>query len=158
VVVPYFDGERTPNLPHARGMVTGLASATAPGQILMAAYEGAVASLVEALDALAMHAGGIDPDAPLVVVGGGAAGRTWRDVVGRLSGRAVHIPEHTELAALGAAVQAAAVWSDEAPESVTARWQTQAGTTLDPLPRDEGRLARIRSVSATLVDPPPPPR
>jgi xylulokinase len=155
VVLPYFDGERTPNLPEARGLVTGLDSVTTPGQVLMAAYEGAVASLIEALDALSAHGGGIAPEAPLVVVGGGAAGRTWREVVRRLSGRALRLPDRQELTALGAAVQAAAVWREEPPEAVTARWRTDAGTVLDPLPRDDTRLARIRTTLASLTAEPP---
>ena len=55
-VLPYLDGERTPNLPHAAGTIAGLRHDTEPGQILLAAYEGAVASLVEALDVLARRA------------------------------------------------------------------------------------------------------
>jgi xylulokinase len=154
VVLPYLDGERTPNLPEASGVITGLRPSTSPGQILLAAYEGAVASLVDALDAIADQAGGTDGDAPLVVVGGGAEGRTWRDVVGRLSGRPLLIPAARELTALGAAVQATAVWRDEAPGSVAGRWQTNAGTLVDPVPRDDGRLQQIRSVRDTLAGTP----
>jgi xylulokinase len=151
VVLPYFDGERTPNLPDATGLVTGLRSTTTASQILMATYEGAVASLIEALDAIADHAGGFDPATPLVVVGGGAEGATWRDVVARLSGRPLLIPEARELTALGAAVQAAAVWRSEPPESVTHRWHTTTGTLLAPVPRDDTRLTQIRAVRDTLT-------
>ena len=48
VVLPYLDGERTPNLPRAAGMIAGLRHATTREEILLAAYEGAAASLVEA--------------------------------------------------------------------------------------------------------------
>ena len=51
-VLPYLDGERTPNLPNAAGTIAGLRHGTEPGEILLAAYEGAVASLVEALELL----------------------------------------------------------------------------------------------------------
>ena len=81
----------------------------------MAAYEGAIASLLDAVDAIAEHAGGLDETAPLVVLGGGARGRTWVDVVRRLSGRAVLIPDAEELVAIGAAVQAAAILGGEDP-------------------------------------------
>jgi xylulokinase len=148
VVLPYFDGERTPNLPTATGTMVGLRSSTTPGQILMAAYEGAVASLVEAIDALAVQAGGIDDAAPLVVVGGGSAGAAWRAVIARLSGRALLVPRATELTALGAAVQATAVWHDESPDEVTQRWRTGAGTLHEPVARDDERLALIREARA----------
>jgi len=151
VSLPYFDGERTPDLPGAAGLVTGMRHTTGPGQILMAAYEGAAASLIEALEAIAALAGGGDPAAPILLVGGGAQGRTWREVVGRLSGRPLLVPEAQELVALGAAVQATATWRREDPLAVASRWGTDHGTLLDPLPRDEERLARIRAVRTAVA-------
>ena len=147
VVLPYFDGERTPNLPNASGTVTGLRMSTDPRQVLLAAYEGAVASLIEAIDTIAEQTGcgGVDGAAPLVLVGGGAAGSTWREVVGRLSGRPVLVPDADELTAIGAAVQATVVCTGEPPAEVAKRWQTTAGTLLDPVPRDDACLARIRA-------------
>ena len=147
VFLPYLDGERTPDLPEASGTLTGLRHTTTREQILMAAYEGAVASLLDAFDAIGQAAGGFAPDAPLILVGGGARGRTWRDVVRRLSGRPVLIPDADELVALGAAVQAAAVWRNETPAAVARRWRTDAGTLHEALPADDGsRLREIRAV------------
>jgi xylulokinase len=60
-VLPYLDGERTPNLPRAAGLVTGLRHETTSGAILMAAYEGAAAGLVEALERLAALGPGSTP-------------------------------------------------------------------------------------------------
>lgn len=146
VFLPYLDGERTPDLPEASGTLTGLRHTTTPQQILMAAYEGAVASLLDALDAIGDAAGGLDPGAPIILVGGGARGLTWRDVARRLSGRPVLIPDADELVAIGAAVQATAVWRDESPATVARRWRTDAGTLHEPLPADDGRLREIRAV------------
>jgi xylulokinase len=152
-VLPYFDGERTPNLPRAAGLFAGLRHDTEPGQILLAAYEGAVASLVEALDALAAVGSGLDPDAPIALIGGGARGRVWQETVARLSGRAVQVPEAEELVALGAAAQAAACLSGEAPEAVARRWDTRDGITVEPpAERDVEALQRIRATrEATLA-------
>jgi xylulokinase len=108
-----------------------------------------VASLVEAIDALADQAGGLDDDAPLVVVGGGAAGAAWREVIARLSGRALLVPAVTELTAIGAAVQATAVWQDEPAGEVARRWRTDAGVVHDPVARDDEALDRIRAVRRT---------
>ena len=146
VVLPFLDGERTPNLPAAAGSITGLRHSTTPQQILMATYEGAVASLLGAIAAIDAAGGTIDPDAPLVLIGGGARGRTWREVARRLSGRPVLVPDAEELVALGAAVQAAAVLRGEPLGDVAARWGTGAGTLLDPVPADARRLERIRAV------------
>jgi xylulokinase len=150
VVMPFFDGERTPNLPHASATFTGLRHATEPGQILRATYEGCVASLLEALDLLAAQGSGVDPAAPIVLIGGGAVGEAWQEVVRRLSGRAVQIPNALELVALGAAAQAASSLGGEPADAIARRWRTSEGTTLDAIEADDATLTRIAAVrSAT---------
>ncbi len=144
VVLPFLDGERTPNRPHASGTITGLRHTTTPGQILRAAYEGAAFSLLDALDELHGSGSGLDAGAPVILVGGGSRGRVWQETIRRLSGRPVLIPEHVELVALGAAAQAAGVLLGEAPDDVARRWKTSAGMQLDAIARDEDALARIR--------------
>ena len=156
VVLPYLDGERTPNLPRATGLITGLDHGTTPREILLAAYEGAVAALMTALDALAAHSSGLQPDAPLVVVGGGARGRTWRRVAARLSGRRLLLPEPQEFVALGAAAQAAAARSGEDPLAVARRWGHGQGEEHAADERDDATLARIDRVleaGQALLDP-----
>ena len=152
VVLPYFDGERTPNLPNAAATVTGLRHDTTPEQILRAAYEGAALSLLGAIDVIDANSSGVDPAAPIVLVGGGAKGETWRKVIGELSGRAIEIPAAEELVALGAAAQAASMLSGEPPETVARRWGTRRGAVLPAVARHEEALARIRRVQqATAV-------
>jgi xylulokinase len=151
VVLPYLDGERTPNLPNAAASITGLRHATEPGEILLAAYQGAVLSLLEALEVIDTHSSGIDPEAPLLLIGGGAQGAAWRRVVRSLSGRPVQIPEATELVALGAAAQAAAVLGGEAPEEIARRWDTRRGTLLEPVARDAATVEHIREVRSRLA-------
>jgi xylulokinase len=151
VILPYFDGERTPNLPAATATITGLRHTTTPRQILGAAYDGAVASLLEALEVVAKQAGGIELQAPLILVGGGSRGRAWRDAVGRLSGRPLLVPAAEELVALGAAAQAAAVWRGEDATLVARRWQLSRGTMIDAAPRDEDRMTQIRLVREAVV-------
>ena len=65
VLLPYFDGERTPNLPDATGTLHGLRSDTEPAQLARAAYEGVVCGLLDALDAL-LDAGVTDRRGPCV--------------------------------------------------------------------------------------------
>lgn len=151
VVLPYFDGERTPNLPNAAASMTGLRHTTEPGEILLAAYQGAALSLLEALDVIDVHSSGIDADAAIVVIGGGARGATWRRVVRSLSGRALQIPEATELVALGAATQGAAVLGGRSLDTIAALWNTRQGTLLEPVERDTSTVERIRHVRERLV-------
>jgi xylulokinase len=144
VMAPYLDGERTPNLPYASGLLHGLRHDTTAGQILQAAYDGAAYALLAALDEV-LRAGGetADPQAPLLLIGGGAQGTAWQDTVRRLSGRPVRVPAARELVALGAAAQAAGLVTGESADEVARRWGTQQGPLLDPLPRDTAALERI---------------
>ncbi|MEU2541087.1 xylulokinase [Streptomyces iakyrus] len=143
-LLPYLDGERTPNLPNASGLLHGLRHDTTAGQVLQAAYDGAVHSLLGALDLV------LDEDAdrsePLLLIGGGARGTAWQQTVRRLSGRPVQVPEARELVALGAAAQAAGLLTGEDPAAVARRWDTAAGPVLDAVERDEETLARIAGV------------
>ncbi|GAA3735116.1 xylulokinase [Salinactinospora qingdaonensis] len=144
VMLPFFDGERTPNLPLASGLVSGLRHATTPGQILRAAYEGAVHSLLAALERIGPVTGTeIAADLPLLVTGGGAQGRAWVETIRRLSGRPVVLPRAGELVAVGAAAQAASLLSKESAPAVARRWGAADGPTLDPVTRDEATLRRL---------------
>ncbi|AJE43878.1 xylulokinase [Streptomyces nodosus] len=143
-LLPYLDGERTPALPHASGLLHGLRQDTTAGQLLQAAYDGAVHSLLGALD-LVLDADA-DRSAPLLLIGGGARGRAWQDTVRRLSGRPVQVPEAKELVALGAAAQAAGLLTGEDPAAVARRWDTARGPVLDAVERDEATLTRIAGV------------
>jgi xylulokinase len=158
--LPYLDGERTPNLPAAAGMLAGLRHATTPQQILLAAYEGAVASLMEALGALAEHSSGVAADAPLVLVGGGARGAAWQAVAARLSGRPLRLPGDSEFVALGAAAQAAATLVDEPPAHIARAWGHGSGRDLPAVEQDEAALTRItaaRHASLPLLQQPSAP-
>ncbi|MEU0672255.1 xylulokinase [Streptomyces sp. NPDC006172] len=143
-LLPYLDGERTPNLPNASGLLHGLRHDTTAGQLLQAAYDGAVHSLLGALDLVLEEEA--DRSAPLLLIGGGARGAAWQQTVRRLSGRPVQIPEAKELVALGAAAQAAGLLTGEDPAAVARRWNTARGPVLEAVERDEATLARIAGV------------
>ncbi|NNN29609.1 xylulokinase [Streptomyces sp. S3(2020)] len=154
-LLPYLDGERTPALPGASGLLYGLRHDTTGGQLLQAAYDGAVHALLGALDLVLDE--DADRSAPLLLIGGGARGRAWQETVRRLSGRPVQIPEAKELVALGAAAQAAGLLTGEDPAAVARRWNTTAGPVLEAVERDEATMARISGVlsdAAPLLDRP----
>jgi xylulokinase len=151
VVLPWFDGERTPNLPDAEAAVLGLRHDTAPGAILAATYEGAAVGLLEALDAISACSDPLAPDAPLVLIGGGARGATWRSTIQRLSGRGLRIPADPDLVARGAAAQAAAALAGSDPISVQSGWATPDQEVLDPVPVDQAVLDRYRRVREGVV-------
>jgi xylulokinase len=82
----------------------------------------------------------------------------WQEVVARLSGRVVQVPDAEELVALGAAAQAAAVLTGEPPDAIARGWETRRGPVIDPpASPDTETLARIRAAreaAGALLDPP----
>ncbi|MBT2396220.1 xylulokinase [Streptomyces sp. ISL-100] len=151
VLLPYLDGERTPDLPAASGLLTGLRHDTTPQQVLGAAYEGAAVTVLRALDEVLL-ACGLDPadpaiaSRPLRLVGGGARGRTWVETVRRLSGRPLLIPEAGELVALGAAALAAGAAGRADAVTVSTGWGVSGGTDVPPMERDLATWHRVTSV------------
>ncbi|GAA1164043.1 xylulokinase [Streptomyces hebeiensis] len=151
VLLPYLDGERTPDLPTAAGLLTGLRHDTTPQQLLGAAYEGAAVTVLRALDEV-LRACGLDPADPAVaarplrLVGGGAQGRTWVETVRRLSGRPLIVPENGELVALGAAALAAGAATGEDPVAIARSWRAGEGPELEPVERDLATWERVGSV------------
>ncbi|MFI0505470.1 xylulokinase [Streptomyces albogriseolus] len=143
-LLPFLDGERTPNLPHSSGLLHGLRHDTTGGRLLQAAYDGAVYSLLAALDLVLDE--DADPSTPLLLIGGGARGTAWQQTVRRLSGRPVQVPEAKELVALGAAAQAAGLLTGEDPAAVARRWGTAEGPVLEAVERDEETLSRLAGV------------
>jgi len=126
VLVPHFDGERTPNRPNATGSLVGLHSDVTPGLLARAAIEGVVCNLLEGSDALPPS------DGRLFLVGGGAHSAAYRRVVADLTGRPVIVPVDQELVACGAAVQAAAVLHGSSFEEIAAAWELGAGSVIEP--------------------------
>ncbi len=135
-LVPYFDGERTPNLPDATGSLHGITRANyTPANVARAAVEGVVCSLADGLAALLEQ--GVEARR-IVLVGGGAQSEAVQDSAARLLGAAVTIPRPGEYVADGAARQAAAALTGAFPA-----WASDAVV----LPREEdgaGVLAAYR--------------
>ncbi|TVT49470.1 xylulokinase [Amycolatopsis rhizosphaerae] len=104
-LLPYLDGERTPNLPDAAGSLHGLRRANmTPANVARAAVEGMLCGLAAGLDAV--RAEGITVRRVLLI-GGAAQSAAVRSVAPTVFGVPVVVPEPAEFVALGAARQAA---------------------------------------------------
>jgi xylulokinase len=130
VIVPYLDGERTPNLPQATGQVTGLRSNTMPGQIGRAAVEGVLCGLLDGRDLL--RAAGACMDGRLILTGGAARSRAYQQILADLSGETVFVSALAEAAAAGAAVQAAAAFAGRTTEAIAQEWAPGLVHAADP--------------------------
>ncbi len=107
-LLPYLDGERTPNRPAATGVLRGLTSLTSRADLARAAVEALLCSLADAVDAL-----GITPNRVLLI-GGAARNPAVQELAPAILGSDVLVPEAAEYVALGVARQAAWVLSGAA--------------------------------------------
>ena len=105
VLQPYFEGERTPNLPGATATLFGLtlASTTREG-LARAAIEGMLCALADGLDAIERL--GVTASRVLII-GGAAQNPAVAAIAAQVFPVPVEVPEPGEYVALGAAAQAA---------------------------------------------------
>jgi xylulokinase len=105
--LPYLTGERTPNLPHASGVFHGLTPRTMkPAHLARATMEGVTLGLAYGMDGLRQL--GVEPS-EIRLIGGGSKSAVWRQICADVFGCRVVTVMEAEGAALGAAIQAAAV-------------------------------------------------
>ncbi|WP_433720270.1 xylulokinase [Microbacterium laevaniformans] len=106
-LLPYFEGERTPNLPDATAELTGMTLAsTTRENLARAAVEGMLRGLAAGLDAI--RGLGV-PIERALLVGGGAQSEAVRRIAPDVLGVPVDVPAAGEYVALGAARQAARI-------------------------------------------------
>ena len=147
IVLPYLDGERTPNLPHASGLLCGLRHDTDRRAAAAGRLRRRGRGLLAALDHVAADGAPVEADAPLLLIGGGAHGTAWRETLARLGGRALAIPSNDELVALGAAIQAAALLTGEPVAAAAQRLGDPGAVVQEARPADRGR---VEAILATL--------
>jgi xylulokinase len=104
-LVPYFEGERSPNLPHASGALQGLTTRNlSSANVARAAVEGLLSSMAYCIEKISAQ--GVDVKR-IILVGGGARSEAVRRIAPAIWGAPVHVPTPAEYVALGAARQAA---------------------------------------------------
>ena len=104
-LLPYFEGERTPNRPDATGVFSGMNLKNSnPADIARAMIEGMMCGLTDAVDALI--ALGVTVNR-IVIIGGAAKNSAVPVIASALMGREVVVPPVGEYVADGAAKQAA---------------------------------------------------
>lgn len=133
-LLPYFDGERTPNLPKATGTLSGLRSDVSREQLARAAVEGVCCSLLDALDAVRAVA----PVDRVVLVGGGSRSAAYRQVFAGLCDLPVGVADAEEAVATGACVQAAAAASGRSHAEISAAWGLGSSSPVEAEAAAEG--------------------
>jgi xylulokinase len=144
VLVPYLEGERTPNRPNATGALHGLrVSNTTPANLARAAVEGLLCALAEGLAQLTAH--GVMARR-ILLIGGGSRSQALRQIAPAVFGMPVLAPSPAEYVALGAARQAA--WALSGSPRPPA-WTPPATDeyAADPVPAVRERYAHVRDLT-----------
>ncbi|WP_053119878.1 xylulokinase [Pseudomonas sp. P1.31] len=104
-MLPFLNGERVPALPHATGSLHGLTMDNlTQANLCRAAVEGTTLGLRYGLDLLRQNS---LQSRSICLIGGGSKSAVWRQIVADIMNTPVICTEHSEAAALGAAIQAA---------------------------------------------------
>ena len=104
-LLPYFEGERTPNRPTATGVFAGMnLNNSNAADIARAMVEGMLCGLVDAVDALEKLGVNVKR---IILIGGAAKNPAVSQIAAALFGREVLVPPAGEYVANGAARQAA---------------------------------------------------
>ena len=149
VFLPFFNGERTPDLPNARGTLAGISANTfTPEHLIRAAIEGVSFGILNGLDLIQAGA----PIDRILIIGGGARSAAWRQLLSDSSGAHVEVPAEEEAGCLGAAIQAIYVFSrtngrpQSFPEIATrcVHVEPQRSAIPNPILRGAYRTARDR--------------
>lgn len=142
ILVPFFEGERTPNCPDGTGVLLGLREITFdPAHLARAALEGATLGLnygLRRLKELGISAKEIR------LTGGGARSALWRQIVADVFACPVVCPGKEEGAAYGAALHAFWVSERERGSTLTIEEVTERYVTLDETTRAFPQPAVVR--------------
>ena len=145
-LIPYLEGERTPNRPDATGALHGLQLANAtPAHLARAHVEGMLCGLADGIDALVDQ--GVEVQRVLLI-GGAAQSKAVREIAPSIFGRPVVVPPAGEYVADGAARQAA--WVISGAEGPPA-WSIGESVRVesDEIPGIRARYAELRDMTAT---------
>ncbi|MFJ9421185.1 FGGY family carbohydrate kinase [Streptomyces sp. NPDC101249] len=133
VMLPYLEGERTPNLPHTAGTLAGLRrESMRPEHLARAAFEGMLCGLADALDVL--RGRGVEVRR-LFLLGAAAELAAVQAAAPALFGVQIVVPQPADYAAIGAARQAAwalGVSQGTLDPRTPPAWQQPAAQVLEP--------------------------
>ncbi|MCW2596549.1 MAG: xylulokinase [Pseudonocardiales bacterium] len=148
VLVPYLEGERTPNKPDATGALHGLQLRNStPAHVARATVEGLLCGLADGLDALRDKGIAVNR---VLLVGGGARSEAVRRIAPTVLGVPVAVPPPAEYVADGAARQAAWMLSGE-PEPPS--WTTGSAERFEApaQPAIRARYAEVQNLTANRL-------
>src|SRR5699024_8140979 len=133
-------GERTPNMPWARGMIAGLTSDLTREEFALAAVEGVVMGLVRGERRIASF--GVPTNGRVLAIGGAANSPAYRQILADFTGRTVLTVDAPEAVARGAAIQAAAIVKGTTVAEQTDSWLPAVVSSTTPRTDRSGLMHR----------------
>ncbi|MEJ2869357.1 xylulokinase [Actinomycetospora sp. OC33-EN08] len=144
VLVPYLEGERTPDRPDATGTVAGLTIANGTRENLArATVEGMLCGLAAGVEALADV--GVE-GSRVLLIGGGSRSRAVATIAPAVFGLDVEVLAPAEYVALGAARQAAWALTGGEPD-----WRIERDTVVEATDADREAARQVREAYATIT-------
>jgi xylulokinase len=150
LLIPFFEGERTPNVPDGTGVWLGARPRTmTPAHMARAAMEGTTLGLNYGLNR--MRALGLAPR-EIRLTGGGSRSAIWRQIAADVFGCPVVCPASEEGAAYGAALHALWVWehangAGRPIAEITGRFVTMDDDTrVVPHPEESARYRELQAI------------
>lgn len=123
-LLPYFNGERTPNYPNGKAAIIGLNTTnTNESNIARAALESAIYSMKVGLEAFNQQ--GFKAK-KLILIGGGAKSKVWCQMISDAFGLEVVIPEISEAAAFGGCIQVLSILENKKISEVAKEFVTMS--------------------------------
>lgn len=129
-LLPWLDGERTPNLPDATGHLINIRTTTSAGDVARAAIEGVLSNLLSGQARLAEL--GFRNEGRLIITGGGAKSSAYCQILADLTGKTVWKSSISETAAAGAAIQAAAAVLGCSNAEMAEQWSQPLQVAAEP--------------------------
>ncbi|MBN2617015.1 MAG: xylulokinase [Spirochaetales bacterium] len=103
ILLPFFNGERTPNLPNGKGTLTGMdMENVTPANVLRASMEAAIFGMKYGLDSFIKL--GFKPK-EIILTGGGSNSLVWRQIAADILNTPIVVMDNSEAGALGGAIQ-----------------------------------------------------
>jgi len=139
VILPFFNGERTPNLPNGRASVNGITAANFKKENLArAALESAIFGMRIGLDGFISL--GFKPK-EIRLTGGGAKSKIWQNIAANVMNLPVRLLTGKEAAAMGGAIQALWCLENSAGRKTSIEDLTDKHVTLDAAIKPDKKTA-----------------
>ena len=149
LMLPFLNGERTPDLPLGKGLMAGLDTTNmTPAHFYRAAMEGATYTLKYGYDAFLRAGMRFER---IVLTGGGSNSAQWRQMVADVFGLPVDVPIQPEGAAFGAALQALWALGRARGDAATIADITNRHVAVDPLQSAQPDPARVAAYAAVYA-------